>query len=43
MGAILVDLYDMIIFLPLWLEKRIKAHNADMRDDHDPATAREVL
>lgn len=43
MGAILVDLYDMIIFLPLWLERRIKAHHADMRDDHDPATAREVL
>ncbi len=43
MAAILIDLYDMIIFLPLWLERRIKAHTADMRNSHDPATAREVL
>jgi hypothetical protein len=26
LGRFLIDLYDVVIFLPLWLEQQIKAH-----------------
>jgi hypothetical protein len=28
LGGLLIDLYDVIIFLPLWLEQQVKAHLA---------------
>jgi hypothetical protein len=28
LGGLLIDLYDVIIFLPLWLEQQVKAHVA---------------
>ena len=43
MGLVLVDFYDMVIFLPLWLERRVKAHNEANRHQTDAVPAREVL
>jgi hypothetical protein len=33
MASVLVDVYDMIIFLPLWIERRIKANALIDRDE----------
>ena len=33
MASVLVDIYDMIIFLPLWIERRIKANALIDRDE----------
>lgn len=43
MGQVLVDIYDMIIFLPLWVERRVKAHGLLPRKDNEIFPAREVL
>jgi hypothetical protein len=43
LGHVLVDIYDMIIFLPLWLERRIKAHGLIDRKEPDAFSPREVL
>lgn len=43
MGSVLVDIYDMVIFLPLWLERRVKAHGLTGRDEPGAFSAREVL
>ncbi|MCG8543936.1 MAG: hypothetical protein MJE12_06975, partial [Alphaproteobacteria bacterium] len=43
LGLVLVDFYDMVIFLPLWLERRVKAHNEANRHQSEAVTAREVL
>ena len=42
MGIVLVDLYDMIVFLPLWLERRVKSVPS-LRKEPEPVAAREVL
>jgi hypothetical protein len=43
LGQVMVDLYDMIIFLPLWAERRIKAQGLLGRKESDVYPAREVL
>ena len=43
LGQVLVDIYDMVIFLPLWAERRIKAQGLLNRKDPDVYPAREVL
>jgi hypothetical protein len=43
MGLVLVDIYDMVIFLPLWLERRVKAHSETAHHRSEAVTAREVL
>jgi hypothetical protein len=43
LGNVLIDIYDVVIFLPLWLERRIKAHGLMGRGEPEPFTAREVL
>jgi hypothetical protein len=43
LGNVLIDIYDVVIFLPLWLERRIKAHGLMGRGEPEPYTAREVL
>jgi hypothetical protein len=43
MGHVLIDLYDMVIFLPLWAERRIKAQGLFDRKEPDVYPAREVL
>jgi len=43
LGQVLVDIYDMIIFLPLWLEKRIKAHGLADGKEPNAFSPREVL
>jgi hypothetical protein len=43
LGQVLIDLYDMVIFLPLWAERRIKAQGLLGRKDSDVYPAREVL
>ncbi|MGH6912609.1 MAG: hypothetical protein ACREH3_02755, partial [Geminicoccales bacterium] len=43
MGFVLVDIYDMVIFLPLWLERRVKAHGLIAREEPAAFSAREVL
>jgi len=35
--------YDMVIFLPLWLERRIRAHGLTGREEPEAYPAREVL
>ena len=43
MASVLVDIYDMIIFLPLWIERRIKANGLIEQEEPGAYTAREVL
>ena len=43
MAALLVDLYDMVIFLPLWIERRIKANGLIHREEPVAYTAREMM
>jgi hypothetical protein len=43
LGQVLVDVYDMVIFLPLWLERRIKAHGLIDTKESEAYSAREVL
>jgi hypothetical protein len=31
LGRFMVDVYDIVIFLPLWLEQQIKAHPGGLR------------
>ncbi len=41
-GVLLVDLYDLIIFAPLWLDQRVKSHFEQSRKAAPAATAREA-
>jgi len=43
LGQVMIDLYDMVIFLPLWAERRIRAQGLLNRKDSDGYPAREVL
>ena len=43
LGQVLIDLYDMVIFLPLWVERRIKAQGLLPRKEADVYPAREVM
>jgi len=44
LGHVLVDIYDMLIFFPLWVERRLRAHGGLMpRKEPEIFPAREVL
>jgi len=43
LGQVLVDVYDMVIFLPLWVERRVRAHGLIDHKDTEAYSAREVL
>ncbi len=43
LGNVLVEIYDLIVFLPLWLERMIKANGGSARKGSKTATAREVF
>ena len=42
-GNVLVELYDLVVSLPLWLERIIKANSGSARKGSKSATAREVF
>jgi hypothetical protein len=44
MGHVLIDIYDMLIFLPLWAERRLRSHGGFVgRKEPEIFPAREVL
>jgi hypothetical protein len=44
LGHVLIDVYDMIIFLPLWIERRLRANGGLLgRKEPEIFPAREVL